>query len=263
MKMLTTLCLVTFACLAVAGANAAVLSRDWKTPGDGLLTYDDVNQREWLDLTASRLSMFPGPTKEDRYLSALAALGPGGLFEGFQVARGDDLVAFAQSAGIDTTSRDDFVFNEPPTRALIDLVGASFSNQSSGFLDAIGKLDEVGHVSSFTFRFNGELFIAPQSSEDGDAGLVVFPNAASDLSTPQNTGIWLFRGVPEPNPATMLVIGLVTIYVRSRRAQQVIASHSVNSRQSSRVGAAPTIWDEGRRQARPTRDQGGIRWTGS
>lgn len=42
-------------CLATS-IDAAVISRDWKTPGDGLLTYDDVNQRVWLDLTESRLA---------------------------------------------------------------------------------------------------------------------------------------------------------------------------------------------------------------
>ena len=36
--------------LAANLCSAAVFERDWKTPGDGLLTYDDVNRREWLDL---------------------------------------------------------------------------------------------------------------------------------------------------------------------------------------------------------------------
>jgi hypothetical protein len=39
-------------------ARSEVISRGWKTPRDGLLTYDDVNRREWLDLTESVLSQF-------------------------------------------------------------------------------------------------------------------------------------------------------------------------------------------------------------
>ena len=42
------------------GAQAAAIERDWKTPGDGLLTYDDVSKRGWLDLTETQLFKFPG-----------------------------------------------------------------------------------------------------------------------------------------------------------------------------------------------------------
>ena len=39
--------------LAAVQSQAAVFERDWLAPGDGLLTYDDVNKREWLDLSVS------------------------------------------------------------------------------------------------------------------------------------------------------------------------------------------------------------------
>jgi len=52
-------------------SQAAVFERDWKEPGDGLLTYDDVNQREWLDVPLSLLVHFPSP----RLDTALAELG--------------------------------------------------------------------------------------------------------------------------------------------------------------------------------------------
>ena len=38
--------------------HAAVLERDWLTPGDGLLTYDTVTGREWLDLPVTLLSQY-------------------------------------------------------------------------------------------------------------------------------------------------------------------------------------------------------------
>jgi hypothetical protein len=31
-------------------ARAGIIARDLEAPGDGLITYDTVNQREWLDL---------------------------------------------------------------------------------------------------------------------------------------------------------------------------------------------------------------------
>jgi hypothetical protein len=49
-------------------SGAAVIQHDWKTPGDGLLTYDDVNQREWLDLSQTlQSSQFPVANQEAKY----------------------------------------------------------------------------------------------------------------------------------------------------------------------------------------------------
>lgn len=49
MRHLTLLLAICFADTATAG----VVSRDLFEPGDGLLTYDDVNQREWLDFSVT------------------------------------------------------------------------------------------------------------------------------------------------------------------------------------------------------------------
>jgi len=77
------------------------MQRDWKNPGDGLLTYDDANQREWLDLSQTLLtSQFPGADREAKYLYVVGQTGTGGLFDGFSVARSPDVIALAQSAGI-------------------------------------------------------------------------------------------------------------------------------------------------------------------
>jgi hypothetical protein len=113
MKRILILTAVVSLCVTsdTVSVDAAVFERDWKAPGDGLLTYDDVNRREWLDLSQSELSQFPYPFLEP----ALAELTPGGRFEGFQWATGDDVIALAESAGIDTTRRLS-VMNGPPTK---------------------------------------------------------------------------------------------------------------------------------------------------
>jgi hypothetical protein len=90
-------CMLFLVC-CIGSADAAIFQRDWKAPGDGLLTYDDVNQRVWLDVTESQLSKFPEP----RLDNALAELAPGGMFNGFTFAKRNDVFALAQSAGIDT-----------------------------------------------------------------------------------------------------------------------------------------------------------------
>lgn len=38
---------------SIQSSDATVLERDWKNRGDGLLVFDDVNNREWLDLTVT------------------------------------------------------------------------------------------------------------------------------------------------------------------------------------------------------------------
>ena len=35
----------------LANLHGGIVERDYRTRGDGLLTYDDVNNREWLEIT--------------------------------------------------------------------------------------------------------------------------------------------------------------------------------------------------------------------
>jgi hypothetical protein len=54
-----TLCMTIIAGTLAVG-RAAVVERDWKNLGDGLLTYDDVNNREWLAILGAHLSTAGG-----------------------------------------------------------------------------------------------------------------------------------------------------------------------------------------------------------
>ncbi|RIK72191.1 MAG: hypothetical protein DCC67_19625, partial [Planctomycetota bacterium] len=107
-----------------AAASAAVFSRDWKTPGDGLLTYDDVNKREWLDLQVARLTNFPGNNPVERFQSLLGELGPSGRLRGFTVADRAALLSFAESAGIDPSTLE--FTNQAATWNLISGSSAEF-----------------------------------------------------------------------------------------------------------------------------------------
>jgi hypothetical protein len=122
-------------------AWAAVIQRDWKTPGDGLLTYDDVNRREWLDLSQTTLSQFPGSNLEQRYQSVVSQLAVGGLFEGFNVADRENVVALAQSAGINPDT-DDFGANGTAVSQLITLL-SPLLGAPPGISVLQGFLDDV------------------------------------------------------------------------------------------------------------------------
>lgn len=184
--------------------DAAVLERDWKTPGDGLLTYDNVNQREWLDLSETLLEKFPDVSHEGSYQKVIAELSPGGMFDGFRVAKIADALGLAHEAGINTDT-DDFSINGVATHNLIELLGPTRTTnvgrvQSRGFLDEIlGPAQDNRRIEAiFDYR-------APEvdMSFVGDAGLRYGPG---DFTSPATTGVMLFRVVPEPSSVLLLFL---------------------------------------------------------
>ena len=118
---LLSLCFSLFA----NSLSAAVIERDWKSPDDGLLTYDTINNREWLDLSQTLLQQFPGAAIEDQFQSVVAGLAPnGGEFTGFSEAKNADVIALAESARIDLSTTE-FVINDASTDELVELLGAT------------------------------------------------------------------------------------------------------------------------------------------
>jgi hypothetical protein len=176
-------------------SGASVFERDWKTPGDGLLTYDDVNNREWLDLSESLVFQFPGATLEARYQSVVAETLPGGLFDGFAVASRAEVILLAQSAGI-AVETDDFATNAGPVGQMIDLLSATLEF-SGGHLRSYGFIDEVSYSpSGVPFRFATIFRVDPRTPP---------LRSRADLSFSINddfigvSGVLLYRAIPEPD----------------------------------------------------------------
>lgn len=189
---------------SLSTANAAVISHDWKIPGDGLLTYDDVNQREWLDLTQTKLAQFPGIDREAKYQYVISQLEPQGMFAGFTVAKGDDVTSMAESAGVDVLSTS-YALNEPATSALTDLLGRT---TRPTLIYSAGLLDQV-NTSVPAIRLGAEIFAFPNSGATGQAGLSV--NSFSDGLFNPLPGVMLFRAaIPEP-PALLIILGCVVL----------------------------------------------------
>ena len=196
---------VVFLCVPFTPARAAVVSRDWRELGDGLLTYDDVNNREWLDLSESLLSHFyqPGVSILD---TALAELEPGGLFDEFTWATGDDVTALARSAGIDTTTTD-FGVNGEAMIELVDLLSptdVTFSNEVSlGFIDDFLEPphNSIQALAYFSVRAPG------QPTFPGRASLF-FRNTGG--TGPGQIGLMLYRNsIPEPTSLKLLLLLLL------------------------------------------------------
>ena len=193
-------------------SQAAVFERDWKTPGDGLLTYDDVNQREWLDLTESQLFKFPGNTLEERYQAVLAETAIDGLFEGFSVAASEEVRSLAESAGIDTSTLS-FLVNAIPSDALIGHLSNTLSDstpnaRSGGFVTPPSSLE----LASVWFVYN------PNSRDKKSAGYrdlsgTLEPKVGFFGPPPfvSSSGVWLHRIIPEPSCVSLAISAFVLL----------------------------------------------------
>jgi hypothetical protein len=194
--------------------HAAVFERDWQTTGDGLLTYDDLNRREWLDVSQSLLIQFPGATLEERYQNAITELAPGGLFEGFTVAVSADVIGLAQSAGIDTTTSN-YAINGGPVSQLIDLLHTTFG-ALPGIARSQGMIDEFDTFPPRPARSAMILHHDPPNY----ASLLI--GADSEGNVAARTGVMLYRSViPEPDSLCIgigFVFGLFGV-TRHRRRQ--------------------------------------------
>jgi hypothetical protein len=179
------------------------------TPGDGLLTYDDVNRREWLDLSVSRLDQFPIPQLEN----ALAEIGPGGMFEGFTFAERADVIPLAQSAGINTATHN-FAINDEPTGDLIELLSITF--QSPLTVQSIGYINEP----SGTPRVGANFIVSPENGPSGTAGL----SFNGDLLSITVPGLMLFQNIPEPSWRFLVleVLWSLEIFAYRRRVRLLL-----------------------------------------
>jgi len=201
-----TIVSLTLFFIFASSLHAAVMERDWKMLGDGLLTFDDVNNREWLDLSQSIRVQFGGTTGEENFQNTIAQLEPGGLFEEFTWAGPDDVRGFAQSAGIVTTTLD-FDTNVEPVTELINLIGSTVPSTP------IFSVGFVNDRQTAVFQYF--------QSQDPIAGLLLGPGSGA-LGRPATSGLMLYRNaVPEPSTAAYFAAVLSGTVAASRSTLRV------------------------------------------
>jgi hypothetical protein len=216
MRLIRTLfSLILFSHLAGMTAeplSAAVIEHDWKNPGDGLLTYDTVNKREWLDLSQTILDeRFPGTgnselaIRESRFQYVVGQTGLGGLFEGFTVAKSEDVIALAQSAGIDTNTFYNPT-NEANTLVLSDLLAFTLPPLNGNKM-TIGLIEEI--YRQLPVLHSGAEFLVLYGPKTA-AGLRFGPNHAEFSNPP---GVMLFRIIPEPSDWILIVLALICFHL--------------------------------------------------
>ncbi len=195
----------TLLVLFSATAGAAVISRDWKTPGDGLLTYDTVSGREWLDLTETRLSQYGS------FELVLMQTQFGGDFEGFVPASITDVIELASSANIHTDSIA-FALNYVATDDLITRLSPTLLSGNET-RSALGLTKEFAStLPTSPDQIVGAFEVIPIRDHAG----LTFPLFANLGDRPhQVVGVFLYRPVPEPKMSVLafMAIGMAGSYV--------------------------------------------------
>jgi hypothetical protein len=208
MRLFSPVCGALLALVSASSLHAAVVEHDWKVPGDGLLTYDTVNKREWLDLSQTILDdRFPGTGSyaeailESRYQYVVGQTAAGGLFEGFRVAQSPHARALAGSAGIDISMLNSA--NNAATLELGNLLGFTWQ-LPNGNKSAIGVINEL-HPLRPDFRLGAEFVVLSTV-----AGLRI-TNGYPDFSIPPipPPGVMLYRAIPEPTTLNLLAFLIV------------------------------------------------------
>jgi hypothetical protein len=221
-----TLRLILVACLLgfSVDVHAGVVARDLEASGDGLLTYDTVNKREWLDLPE---------TSELQLADVMTQMLAGGRLEGFQFATLTEVSELAESANVGWTTPWHLPGNlEEEVDDLVNLLGAVLT-MSGGILPEVNiSLGLIAHdLTPEGPRFDDTNFYV-LSMYDGDPLLPgtinsplytipkpyggVFIDRPVSFATfpdlpPLGIGdigpFWLYRVVPEPSSAVLLFLG--------------------------------------------------------
>lgn len=220
--------LLTFlACCAGSSSPAALIERDWLTPGDGLLTYDPVHGREWLDLTVTDLGNYgpPGSLVDDLVPMIAEELLPGGRLEGFTWAGRTEVEELIEVTGFDSTSLDTREETADALRAFIRLIDSPAAiGELTGSGATRGVINEVGPppvetlsgyvVASFVVE-------ARRSFLPNGRGQTGFVNPANQFDAVESIGVaglMLYReAIPEPSAIQFVAIFALSVLLGNRR----------------------------------------------
>ena len=213
MKTLTTLSAIIFALFAFTSTCYAILSSsDLNTGGDGLLTFDDRTNLEWLD----------APLSVNRSYNDLVGLDGsdefaiGGDFAGFRLAfTGEVRSLFVDTLGIPLT---DFAQWVPGSYDKVIALHLLMGTTSGGDFAEIRSItadarNAASHWQSFArICQNG---FASVCANVNTANVNTNGTAIPDAFSNATTGAWLVRqratSVPEPGILVLLCIGLTVI----------------------------------------------------
>lgn len=206
MRKITLFLTVVLGLAASGTARAVLIERDFLSPGDGLLTFDDQSGLEWLDLTETQGSSF-------NEVQSLVL--PGGAYEGFRVVTPEEAGGLLSSFGVAAPTVELVWFDIPldAGNQFINLLGVTASR--SLWDASIGTFDPgltPNSLSSYRIQV-GEDFVG-----SGDFARVRLEGEGADSTG--GFGTYLVREaapIPEPNAAVLFGVGAVVVGVALRR----------------------------------------------
>jgi len=201
LKLITT----AIALILSSTLNAAVISIDWQSAGDNLITRDTTTGIDWLDLTATTPYM--------SYNSVFAELGPGGQFSGWRYATTDEVTSLLlTNFGIDLYAGNT---STGPLPAGLAEATSYLGNTTSAIGDQYTGLS--GITSQGRLLFDGHLVVG--ASYDSDFSTFyrrIDPNLntyfQSDASVAISVGHWLVADTPWEPAAVVPVPAAVWLF---------------------------------------------------
>jgi len=235
--------------VAAIDLRAAIIERDLYEPGDGLLTFDTINRREWLDVTA---------TGELSFAAVEWLLAPGRPLDGFELGSVADVELLVDSSGLNSISMT-VEQREAIGDELMTLLGITIEviTEFSEYAGGGPVLDYPGY-DGFDYASDNKLIFRLTDGITGDVdmngepirfligyiragggGVVRFVNsggpvlyAGPDPNDPkfpngmQYRGFWLYReAVPEPATVTLLMTALAVAPLNCRLRRPVHADN--------------------------------------
>lgn len=218
-----TLHFILFACLLglAVTVHAGVVAVDLEIPGDGLLTYDTIHNREWLDLPE---------TNGLRLADVMAQMTPGGRLNGFRFAMLEvvaELLDTAEVGWTDPWMLPGELGSKP--HELVKLLGVVMTLHNPVFGDHLkltGGLVSISPMKYSPVFDNTNVFVLSLfgDAKPGGINVPVFAQPSggafesSDLTSDLFPDVpafaigdigpfWLYRAVPEPSSGVLLFLG--------------------------------------------------------
>jgi hypothetical protein len=134
--------LITACMPGLEQTQADVITLDYKTPGDGLITRDEESGLEWLDITETRAS----------YNDLTAGMVPGGAFQGWRHASISEFESLMIKFGYTTLS--DMLDNGAAVLKTYSFLGSVAGNVSHIAFGPANVLDNWGNQAQRHVRLN-------------------------------------------------------------------------------------------------------------
>lgn len=212
------------ASLMAGTANAALVSVDWKTAGDGAISKDTATNLGWLDLTVTKGMSING---------VLYDMVANGSYFGFRLPTANEIYGLLSNLSGKTFNTTPQMFSNPIDATATDVYGY-LSNQQVGQLGMTWRNGSMVQTRGLYLNDAGKVsvgYVMQRTTAGGDINYVVsgssYTYSTSEVSgatgdySAYNTGVWLVKDLSTPElndvPVSSAGIALIGMFLIMRR----------------------------------------------